>query len=105
MDTNTIAAIGATATAVFSLLISVHQGRTMIQHNRQSVRPLLQLRLIAHTGEESGIRLINCGLGPAIVTGSSLKIDDQFLGEWSKEVVDALRHSFFASPGKLCNIL
>lgn len=98
MDANTIAAVGATATAAISLIVSVRQGRAMIEHNRQSVRPLLQLKLSVAVGRDAGIRLINCGLGPAVIRESRFLVDGHVLGAWDERTVDGFRRSFSPRP-------
>ncbi len=56
MNPNTVTAICAILIAVASLGVSIFQARAMRQHNRQSVRPVLQLHRAWPTGgrAESG---------------------------------------------------
>ncbi|MGW8888235.1 hypothetical protein [Streptomyces sp. NPDC055749] len=79
----TIVAGAATVIALGSLYVSVVQSRLSMRHNRQSVRPLLQLRRIRDgVAHQAGIKLINAGLGPAIVTRTLVYFDGEYIGEW-----------------------
>lgn len=99
MNANTITAICATAIAVFSLAVSVQQARAVREHNRQSVRPLLQLSHSRERGGIMGIMIVNCGLGPAIITGTVLKLDGHLLGSWDEATVNSFREDFKPRPG------
>lgn len=69
-----------------SLWVSYSQTKVAQLHNRQSVRPILQIRRIkAYDGQSAGIRIINAGLGPAIVTNTVVKLDTENLGQWRGE--------------------
>ncbi|MFB4313108.1 hypothetical protein [Actinomadura sp. 21ATH] len=99
MDANTVTAICATFIAVISLAVSIQQARAVREHNRQSVRPLLQLLHSRQRGGITGIRLVNCGLGPAVITGSVLKLDGRLLGSWDERTVNGFREDLVPRPG------
>ncbi|MEV5147567.1 hypothetical protein AB0L14_25005 [Streptomyces sp. NPDC052727] len=70
----------------------------MRQHNRHSVRPMLQLHRGWPPGGRAGIRLINSGLGPAVIVGSTLTVDDEVLGAWNAPSVDHVRDRLSVRP-------
>lgn len=98
MDANTITAVCATAIAVLSLRVSVLEARAVREHNRQSVRPMLQLSHYRERGGIAGIRIVNCGLGPAVITGSVLKLDGRLLGSWDEATVNSFREDLEPRP-------
>lgn len=51
------------------------------------VRPVLQLHRIWHHGDRTGIRLSNCGLGPAIITNSRAWVGGGETGPWTSTTV------------------
>ncbi|MEV4657811.1 hypothetical protein [Micromonospora sp. NPDC049301] len=98
MDANTITAICATGIAVASLAVSVSQTRAVQEHNRRSIRPFLQFEYQRRTNGETGLRLRNVGLGPAVVTGTTLTLDGEDLGSWEEPTVNKLRRSLRGRP-------
>jgi len=98
MDANTIIAVCATVIAVASLVVSIAEARAMRRHNRQSVRPLLSFECTRREGHKAGIRLRNAGLGPAIITGSAVMVDNHVLGPWELRTVNPLRDTFPSQP-------
>ncbi|WP_395570866.1 hypothetical protein [Streptomyces sp. BK79] len=89
MSAETVVAAAATVIALGSLWVSWAQTRATRLHNRQSVRPLLQIRRIRQDGLV-GLKLVNAGLGPAVVTRSAVLLDGVVAGEWSREVKEIL---------------
>jgi hypothetical protein len=85
-----ITAVCAIVVAVASLVVAVVQARATIRHNRNSVRPILRLHRVWRSGDRTGLRLVNSGLGPAIVTRSVLRVDDETLGTWSSATAERL---------------
>jgi hypothetical protein len=98
MDANTITAICATVIAVASLVVSVTEARATREHNRQSIRPLLSFECRRQENDEAGIRLYNSGLGPAIITSSTVTLDGNVLGPWEVETVNPLLAPFKVRP-------
>jgi hypothetical protein len=82
MDASTVTAICSTVIAIAALTVSVIEGRATRRHNHQSVRPLLQLRHARRDGW-AGLQLLNCGLGPAIITQTLLALDGNAAGGWN----------------------
>ncbi|MFD7797271.1 hypothetical protein [Streptomyces sp. NPDC059759] len=83
MNSDTVTAISATVVAMGSLWVSISQTRAAQLHNRQSVRPLLQLRhTMAYDDHRAGLRIVNAGLGPAIVTSTTVLLDGERIGQW-----------------------
>jgi hypothetical protein len=98
LEADTVIATCAVVIAVASLGVSVYQTRAMRQHNRHSVRPLLQLHRGWPSGGRGGLRLINSGLGPAVIVGTTLTVDDEEVGAWNRLNVDRVRESLAARP-------
>jgi hypothetical protein len=98
MDASTVVAICATVTAVASLAVSVYVAYATRRHHRLAVRPLLKLDVTYHTGRTSGLRLMNVGLGPAVITDTRLTVDGQPLGPFSESNVNPVRDSLGLEP-------
>ena len=90
MNANTVIAVCAVVVAVASLVVSVYEARAVRAHNRHSVRPLLVLTGSFHTGDVSGLRLMNSGLGPAVITATTVTLDGVLLGEFDRVTADRL---------------
>lgn len=63
MDANTITAISATIVAMAALAVSITESKSAREHNRLSVRPLLQLYRTRQFDRPAGIVLYNQGTG------------------------------------------
>ncbi|MFF9034076.1 hypothetical protein ACF090_01215 [Streptomyces sp. NPDC014892] len=75
MKPQTLISVSATVIALASLWVSFTESRSIRSHNRQSVRPLLQIRRVLNfEGTRTGIQLVNAGLGPAIVTTTIVRL-------------------------------
>ncbi|QWB25004.1 hypothetical protein KJK29_21835 [Streptomyces koelreuteriae] len=98
MNAETVTAICAVVIAVASLVVSVYQTHAMRQHNRHSVRPMLQLHRGWPPGGRAGIRLINSGLGPAVIVDSTLMVDGEAIGAWNEPSVNSLRERLAVRP-------
>ncbi|WP_306321458.1 MULTISPECIES: hypothetical protein [unclassified Streptomyces] len=85
MRADTVIAVAATVTALGSLWVSHAQSRATRLHNRQSVRPILQIRRI-HEDGRVGLQMINAGLGPAIVTDTVVRLNGEVVGRWNRDV-------------------
>ncbi|WP_307835343.1 hypothetical protein [Streptomyces adelaidensis] len=49
------------------------------------MRPLLRIwRVRNFEGSRTGIKVVNAGLGPAIVTATVVRLDGEVLGEWDR---------------------
>ncbi|WP_371550021.1 hypothetical protein OG266_32365 [Streptomyces sp. NBC_00554] len=103
MNSDTVTAISATAIALGSLWISYSQTRATRLHNRQSVKPLLEMRTIkGYDDHRAGLQVINAGLGPAIVTNSVVRLDGEAIGYWSLEVYRLVTASVPVKPKVYC---
>ena len=98
MDADTVTAICATGIAVASLAVSISQTRAVQEHNRRSVRPFLQFEFQRTADGETGVRLRNVGLGPAIVTATTVTLDGNLLGAWDELTVNEFRRSLPVRP-------
>ena len=98
MNAETVTATCAVVIAVASLVVSVYQTYAMRQHNRHSVRPVLQLHRGWPLGGRAGIRLINSGLGPAVIVDSTLMVDGEAIGTWNELGVNSLRERLAVRP-------
>ncbi|MDP2447372.1 hypothetical protein [Pseudomonas sp.] len=66
--------IASAVIALSALGISLWQGYLLMQHNRVSIKPHIDFYLNSSLKEGSGIKISNCGLGPAIFNSLSAKI-------------------------------
>ncbi|QKZ16159.1 hypothetical protein [Streptomyces chartreusis] len=98
MDSESVVAACAVVIAVASLAVSVYEARATRQHNRHSVRPILQLQRGMSKGQKAGIKLINSGLGPAVVVSSTLTVDGHVIGAWNKAGADRARAGLVVRP-------
>ncbi|MFE9637083.1 hypothetical protein [Streptomyces sp. NPDC006463] len=62
------------------------------------MRPVLQLHRGWPAGGRAGIRLINSGVGPAVVVDSVLTVDGEVIGAWHESSVDRVRECLSVSP-------
>lgn len=85
--------VSATVIALASLWVSITESRSNRAHNRQSVRPLLQIRRVLNfEGRRTGIHVVNAGLGPAIVTRTTVRLDGEVVGEWDLNTYRRVTH-------------
>lgn len=91
MKAETVTAICSIVVAALALGVSIYQAYTNRKHNRQSVRPVLQFASRFRPGERAGVTLRNCGVGPAVIVRSELKLDDQPIGAFGEASVNRLR--------------
>ncbi|MGY5015138.1 hypothetical protein ACWCY6_45060 [Streptomyces sp. 900105755] len=99
MDSGTVIAVAATVIALGSFWVSYSQARAAQLHNRQSVRPILQLRHVkAYEDHAAGVRIINAGLGPGIVTRAMVWLDGELVGQWNLETYRAVVASLPVRP-------
>lgn len=91
MDADTMTAASAVAIAIGALVVSVVQTRAIMLHNRQSVRPILQIRRNRkYDSPGAGLRIINSGPGPAVITKTIVMFDGQVVGPWDRESVRSI---------------
>ncbi|MFJ2826285.1 hypothetical protein ACIPC1_01505 [Streptomyces sp. NPDC087263] len=103
MNSDTVTAISATAIALCSLWVSYTQTRATRQHNRQSVKPLLEMRTVkGYDDHKAGLQIINAGLGPAIVTNSVVQLDGETIGHWNLHAYHLATASMSARPKVYC---
>lgn len=99
VDGNTTIALCAIGIAVGSLVMSIREFRLSRDHNRRSVQPLLRINRRRNLeGTEGGLILVNHGLGPAVITGSSVTFDGQLLGPWTLETFDQIKGDLPLTP-------
>jgi len=91
MDTSDVIAAASAVIAIASLTVSIYQLTAAMKHNRQSVRPVLQMGSTFRAGSRSGLNLVNCGLGPAVITGSRVELDGEYIGEYGEDTVNRIR--------------
>jgi hypothetical protein len=96
MTANTVTAICAILIALGSLAVSYAQTHATREHNKKSVRPILEIRASkAFSGPEVGIKVTNHGLGPAVITTTFAWVDGNPLGQWD---LDALKYVIEGMP-------
>lgn len=99
MDADTGIAVCAALIALGSFWISWAQTRSTRIHQRQSVRPLLQVRR-AKSYDDSTARLdvTNAGLGPAIVTRTLFMLDGEAIGQWNLDTYRTIARALPFKP-------
>lgn len=76
MSTDTITAIGACFIALLALLLGIWEAREARQHARLSVIPKLMFdTTVSSAWPEVGIKLLNKGVGPALIDEFRLLVD------------------------------
>lgn len=86
MDVNSITAICAVIIALASLMVTLMEARASREHDRQSVRPVLQIvRVRLYGDKRTGLKLRNVGLGPAVIMGTRVLLDGNLVGSWDRE--------------------
>jgi len=98
MQASDVVAVSSIVIAVLALTASVYQSVLVRQHNRQSVRPVLQLHTRWRRGEKAGLRLVNVGLGPAVIIRSVVSLDSKELGEYNEEASNLIRDDVRPRP-------
>ncbi|WP_234379514.1 hypothetical protein [Streptomyces caniscabiei] len=99
MKPETLISMSATVIALASLWVSFTESRSIRSHNRQSVRPLLQIRRVLNfEGTRTGIQLVNAGLGPTVVTRSVVRVDGDVVGEWDLRMYRQLTRGHSVQP-------
>ncbi len=85
---DTLLAITATIIAVAAIFIAVYEARQTRKHNRLSVRPRLNFELVRSRSRKMiGIKIMNYGLGPAVVASWSVKVAGKAVNntdDWTK---------------------
>ncbi|MGW2044276.1 hypothetical protein ACWCPF_03705 [Streptomyces sp. NPDC001858] len=85
MQAETVIAVAATVVALGSLWVGYSQSRAIRVHNRQSLRPILQIRRIRNRlAGHTGFQVVNAGLGPAVVTDTVVRWDGVVVGQWDR---------------------
>ncbi len=74
LQTDTVLSACAILIAFVSICVSVWGGMETRRHNRLSVRPKLELSFNAGK-DHFGYNVVNNGLGPAIITGLTIRLD------------------------------
>ena len=97
MEASVIFSICATVIAIASLAVAVYQARATRRHNRQSVRPILELRTNFSVGQIAGLQLLNVGIGPAAVMKTRLKLDGVHIGEFDESGANRVRKALTAT--------
>src|SRR5260370_4655131 len=91
MNVSSITAVCVILIALASLAVTIMEARMAREHNRQSVRPVLRIiRVKTHDDLRTGLKLRNVGLGPAVVVGTSVKLDGNLVGSWDRDTFDLL---------------
>lgn len=93
MSADTIIAACATVIALVSVAVAVTEARAAREHNRRSVRPILQLRKEFPAGGRGGLRVTNVGLGPAAITRTELWLDGVLVGGTDREGTERVREN------------
>lgn len=91
MDVSAITAICAIIIALASLAVSILEARATRKHDRQSVRPVLQIVRINSFGDSrTGLMLRNVGFGPAVIVDTAVSLDGRRVGRWDRDTFGVL---------------
>jgi hypothetical protein len=82
----TITSIAASFIAVCALIVSVWTGYETRQHNRLSVKPILDIANNTAPGPVYGLILYNEGTGPALVKGWKITFNDELMREYKENL-------------------
>lgn len=91
MDSSDVVAVSGVVIAVAALAVSTYQSWLSRDHNRRSVRPVLELRTHFRPGSTAGLRLTNSGLGPAVLTETAVWLDGARVGPFDQETSNLIR--------------
>jgi hypothetical protein len=91
MDASDLVAVCSVVIAVAALAVSGYQSWLARDHNRRSVRPALQFASSWRAGSTAGLQLSNVGLGPALVTKSTVWLDGTLIGPFNHDASEILR--------------
>jgi hypothetical protein len=91
MDVNSITAISAVVIALASLVVTLMETRASREHDRQSMRPALQINHVKMHGDlRTGLKVRNVGLGPAVIVSTAVWLDGNPVGSWDRGVFELL---------------
>jgi hypothetical protein len=91
VDVNSITAVCAVVIALASLVATLIGAKTAREHDRQSVRPVLQIiRTKTHGDKRTGLKIVNVGLGPAVIVNTATELDGKPIGSWNRKAFDLL---------------
>jgi hypothetical protein len=93
-----VVAICAVVISIAALAVSVGQTWLTHDHNKKSVRPVLQFGNVYRQGQRAGLILKNVGLGPAKIVRSEVHLDGRLIGEYSQETVNRVRDTLKQRP-------
>ncbi|GGQ13875.1 hypothetical protein [Shewanella litoralis] len=68
-----IIAISSILIALCALVTTIWQGMITRKHNKLSVRPIISVYVIVSGDNTLGLKIVNQGLGPAIITSAFIK--------------------------------
>jgi hypothetical protein len=91
MASSDVVAVSGVVIAVTALAVSTYQSWLSRDHNRRSVRPVLELRVRFRPGGTAGLRLTNSGLGPAVLTATTVWLDGAPVGPFDQENSNRIR--------------
>lgn len=99
MDADTITAASAVVIAILALVVSIIQTQAIRDHNRRSIRPMLQLRRRReYDGPEAGLGISNRGFGPAVIIRTEFSIDGRPVGQWEREFIHPVLETLPVKP-------
>jgi hypothetical protein len=96
MMTSDSIALGSAVVAACALGTSIWQGLVARRHARLSSKPVIETELNSHV--DAGIKVLNCGLGPAVITGILARIEEQSFNLCTPEGQVALIERLIPDP-------
>ena len=85
---------GSLCVSVLALIATVTFGILTWHHNRLSVKPYIRLDVVRLLNQDAGIKLVNAGIGPAIIESVQVQVLDQCFDanrdDWGENVMALL---------------
>jgi len=98
LDTSDVIALLAAFVGALALLLTLWQGRLTRRHNRLSVRPHMDWFRERTPGRNPNIRVMNYGLGPAIIDSVTITFKDKSFVVSNHQLSPELQAAIQAGP-------
>ncbi len=74
---------GILIVALSAVVVSVWQVRILQNHNKLSVKPLMDYIIYSENNEFIEVKITNSGIGPAIIEGVTYHFEDKTYDDWN----------------------
>lgn len=95
IKTESVVAFAAIVVSVMTMLVYIYQAKIMQQQQHASVWPYVEWQMTVDPTEGFFIKVVNKGIGPAIIKSTSLKFDNESLStlDYVRKVVGKMDSS------------